>query len=114
MLVALALLLTGVVFGVTIMACVSDVRSLRIPNLYSIVVIGAFAVAFAAAPESFGKLSAHLLALVLIFLITYIMFVTGLMGGGDAKFGSALALWVGLPGIVSYVFWMTLMGGFIA
>lgn len=114
MLVALALLLTGVVFGVTILACVSDVRSLRIPNLYSIIVIGAFAVAFAAAPESFGKLSAHLLSLVIIFLITYIMFVFGLMGGGDAKFGSALALWVGLPGIVSYVFWMTLMGGLIA
>jgi prepilin peptidase CpaA len=114
MLVVLAMLLTGVVLVTTVMACVSDVRSLRIPNLYSVIVIGAFALAFAAAPESFGKLSAHVLSLVIIFLITYIMFVSGLMGGGDAKFGSALALWVGLPGIVSYVFWMTLMGGLIA
>jgi prepilin peptidase CpaA len=85
--------------------------------MYSIIVIGAFFVAYAAAPQAFGptaKLSAHLLALVMIFLITYIMFVAGVMGGGDAKFGSALALWIGLEGFVPYVFWMAMMGGVIA
>ncbi len=110
-------LMTGVVLVMIVMACISDVRSLRIPNAYSIIVIAAYAIAYLTGHDSFGpddKLSAHLLSLVVIFAITYIFFVIGLMGGGDVKFGSALALWIGLKGFLVYVFWMTLAGGLIA
>lgn len=106
-------LLLCAVLAVTLLSCVSDVRALRIPNWHSLVIIGAFAVAFAASPESFGKWWHHLAALGIFFVITYLMFIAGMMGGGDSKLGSALALWVGLKGIVIYVFWMALMGGVI-
>ena len=95
-------------------ACVSDVRSLRIPDVYSIVVIAAFIPAFLLSPEIFGRWWEHMGALALMFILTYVMFCYGVMGGGDSKFGSALALWVGLKGLVPYVLFMGIMGGVVA
>ena len=109
----LVALLLGVVFVTTLLACLSDVQTLRIPNLYSVIVMAAFAVAFFVSPESFGSWKEHLGAFAIILIVTYIMFMVGMMGGGDSKFGSALALWVGVHGLLSFVFWMGLMGGIL-
>jgi prepilin peptidase CpaA len=89
------------------------VRSLRIPNLYSVIIIGAFAAAYLVSKESFDPLWHHLGALGVVFIVTYLMFIAGMMGGGDSKLGSALALWVGIKGVVIYVFWMAVAGGLI-
>ena len=47
-------LLTCLVFFVTLLSCVSDVRALRIPNTHVLFILGAFVPAFALSPESFG------------------------------------------------------------
>jgi len=104
-------LLTVLVLFVTLLSCVSDVRALRIPNTYVLVILGAFVPAFALSPESFG-LWWHPFAAAAIFLvITYVMFVYRMLGAGDAKMGAALALWVGLPGLMAYVMYMAIVGG---
>lgn len=114
MLVLLVLFLTVVTLATTLLACVSDVRTMRIPNLHSIVIAAAFLIAYLASPESFtGKWWYYPASLVAMFAITFGMFAKGMIGGGDAKLGSALALWVGLPGLVPYVFWMALTGGLL-
>lgn len=102
-----------VIFAVTLLSCVSDVKSLRIPNAYSLIIVAAFLAAWAVSPESFGKWWEHFGALALFFAVTYIMFMMGMMGGGDSKLGSALALWVGIKGLVIYLFWMALAGGVV-
>ncbi len=107
------IILTCAVFVITLLCCVSDVRSLRIPNIYSVLIIAGFAAAFLVAPENFGVLWHHLGALAAVFIVTYIMFIVGMMGGGDSKLGSALALWVGIKGVIIYVFWMAVVGGVI-
>ncbi|MBI1216353.1 MAG: peptidase [Alphaproteobacteria bacterium] len=106
--------LTAAVFAVTVMSCVSDARSLRIPNMHSLVIAGCFLMAFLITPQYFGKWWEHLGGFAIIFVITYIMFIFKMMGGGDSKLGSALALWVGLRGVVPFVFYMGIMGGVIA
>ena len=106
-------LLTFAVLVVTLMSCVSDIRTLRIPNSYVIAVAAFFIVAYAWDPGAFGRWWEHLGALVAIFVITYVMFCLGMMGGGDAKMGSALALWVGLKGILPYVIYMGIAGGVV-
>ena len=100
-----------VVVVVTLLSCVSDVRSLRIPNLYSLVVLGCFIPAFFFAPAAFSPLWYHLTAMGVMFVLSYIMFCTGMMGGGDSKLGTALALWVGLKGLMPFMLYMALMGG---
>ena len=110
LLIALLLIL----FVVTMASCVSDFRSLRIPNSHSLAVIGLFIPAYLFAPDSFGLWWYPFLAAGLMFFISYVMFCYGLMGGGDSKLATALALWVGLKGLMIYVFWMAVAGGVIA
>ena len=102
-----------IVLAVTVLGCISDIRSLRIPNAYSLIVIACFVPAWSAEPRNFAPLWDHLAAMAIIFSITYAMFTAGMMGGGDSKFGTALGLWVGLKGLLPFVFYMALMGGIL-
>ena len=103
--------LTLAVLAVTVASCVSDVRSTRIPNWHSVVVLAAFVPAFLLSPESFGPWWSHLGAFALMFAVTFGLFAAGIMGGGDTKLGSVLALWVGMKGLMVYLFYMALVGG---
>lgn len=98
-------------FVVTLASGWSDIRRLRIPNTYVLAVLGLFVIGFAAAPDSFGLWWEHLGAMLAFLVLTYIMFAFGMLGAGDAKYGAALALWVGLPGLLPYVFFMAMAGG---
>jgi prepilin peptidase CpaA len=104
-------LLTLVVFAVTVFSSLSDIRSLRVPNVHTVIIMAAFALAFAVSPETFGRWWEPLASFALMFVVTYILFCLGVMGGGDTKIASALALWVGLKGFVAYLFYMTMIGG---
>lgn len=109
----IAFILTLAVLAVTAASCVSDYRAMRIPNLHSAIVIGAFLLAFLISPEAFGRWWEHLGAFALMFGVTFAMYCAGMVGSGDTKLGSALALWVGLKGLMPYLFYMTLAGGIL-
>jgi len=102
-----------VVLIVTLLSCISDVRSLRIHNLNSLVILFCFFPAYFASPESFNALWQHLAAMVIMFTVSYVMFVFGMMGGGDSKLGTVLGLWIGLKGLMPFIFYMAIMGGLI-
>lgn len=99
------------VFITTILSGVSDYRSLRIPNAHSLIVIGAFLIAFAAAPDLFGSVWVHLSSALLVFTVTYLMFHFNVMGAGDTKLASSLALWLGLKPLILFSFLIALAGG---
>jgi prepilin peptidase CpaA len=109
----ITLIMTLIVFIVTLLSCVSDVRSLRIPNWHSLVIIICFLLAWLATPEAFSRLVGHLGAMGIMLVVSYAMFALGMMGGGDSKLGTALGLWVGLAGLIPFMFYMALMGGVI-
>ena len=100
-----------IVLIVTVLTCVSDIRSLRIPNVYSLVVIGCFIPACLAEPAAFAPLWQHLATMAAVFFLTYAMFCMGMMGGGDSKLGTALGLWMGLKGLLAFIIYMGLAGG---
>jgi prepilin peptidase CpaA len=106
-------LMTLVIFIVTLLSCVSDVRSLRIPNWHSLVILGCFIPAWLAAPEAFNGLTQHAAAMGGMFVIGYLMFSLGMMGGGDSKLATVLGLWVGLNGLMPFIFSMAIIGGVI-
>lgn len=95
----------------------SDATRLKIPNLYAAYIGAAFVPAFLAhfffAPEStiFSSFANHLIAALVVFGITYVMFFLKLLGGGDSKLLSVYALWVGLSGVLPFLFFMSLIGG---
>jgi prepilin peptidase CpaA len=103
--------LTCLMLAVTLMSCVSDLRCLRIPNRHVAIVLASFAAAYAVSPASFGTWWHPFAAGFIFFLITYVMFACNMLGAGDAKLGAALALWVGLQGLMIYVMYMAVVGG---
>jgi len=104
-------LLTMAVGVITVLACISDVRGLRIPNLYVALIFAAFFPAFIFMPDAFGTWWEHLGAMLVFLVITYVMFVWNMLGAGDAKYGAALALWIGLQGLMPFVLYMAIVGG---
>lgn len=106
-------LLTCLMLATALLSCISDVQRLRIPNTYVLVVLGAFVAAFVLSPSSFGVWWHPFAAGAVFLVITYVMFALNMLGAGDAKLGAALALWVGLPGLMAYVMYMAIVGGLL-
>lgn len=98
----------------------SDYNRLLIPNIYAAFIGAAFVPAFLAmmffAPDVafFASWKAHLLSFVFMFLLTYLLFYFKMIGGGDAKFISVFSLWVGIAGLMPFLFSMVLVGALVA
>jgi prepilin peptidase CpaA len=109
----ITLVMTFMTLTVTVLSCISDVRSLRIPNWHALAIIGCFIPAWLATPQAFGVLWQQIATMIIIFGVTYLMFCKGIMGGGDSKLGTALGLWIGLQGLLPFLIYMGIMGGVI-
>jgi len=102
--------------GAGVLGAWSDFQGLKISNIYTVVVLITFCVAYASiwlsgADHVFFPILSHLLAAVIVFGVTAVMFSFGALGAADSKLGTAFALWVGIPGLPIFLFWMALMGG---
>lgn len=106
-----------VALGFGLASAWSDFRGLIISNAYSIgvllVFIPAFLAVFFFAPDAgyFASWKSHLVAAAIMFAVTFVLFTTNMIGAGDSKLATAYALWIGVMGLPSFLFYMTLMGG---
>jgi prepilin peptidase CpaA len=98
--------------GAFAFSAASDLRTYRIPNRYSAIAAGAFAVMAMFMPVAFfwGGLAAGALT----FAITAFMFSRGWMGGGDVKLFTAAAMWAGPPNFMQLVIVTSVAGLVIA
>ena len=109
-----------VTLGMCGLAAKSDYKGYKIPNIISIVIIGAFAVTFGILTVTeqrdvfFKPIGMHLGAAFLVLMLTSALYALKKLGAGDSKFATAIALWVGLVGLVPFLFYMSLAGGVIA
>jgi prepilin peptidase CpaA len=109
--------LIAVGFGIA--SAVSDFKSLQIPNLYSLCIVGAFIAAYAVDAltgnglEFFSGWKSHLLSCAIVFGATFALFGFKLIGAGDSKLCTAFALWVGLTGLTVFLFYMSIIGALL-
>lgn len=109
-----------VALGFALASAVSDYRSMTIPNVYAGGIVLAFVPAFAAdmltgqGMEFFASWQSHLIALAVIFGLSFLMFTLKVMGAGDSKLLSAVALWCGLAGLAPLMFYMAISGALLA
>ncbi len=101
-----------------VMAGFSDVRSMTIPNAYSVYVILSFFIAFAALylggqDAIFASITSHLLSGVFMFVASAVLFALGIIGAGDSKFATACAFWVGVKYVPVFLLFMTIFGGLL-
>lgn len=97
-----------------VMAGISDYFTLKIPNwVNALIAVSVIPfVLFSGMPmEIFAW---HLAAGVLAFIVGFVLFSGGLIGGGDAKMLAACALWVGWNGLFQFAFYTALAGGVLA
>ncbi len=105
-----------ITIGVGVQAALSDVRTLTIPNMSSVIVIATFFLAYGilyiggGPSEVFGPLTSHLLSAFITFVVTAILFAVRMIGAGDSKFATACALWLGVADMPIFLFYMTLCG----
>lgn len=117
MLVFIVIFCVLVALGFGLAAAWSDFNGFTISNLYSVAIVVAFVPAFLIlhwmAPEVayFASWKSHLLAAFLVFGVSFLLFFTNVLGAGDLKLASVYALWVGMGGLLSFLFFMTLFGG---
>lgn len=98
------------------LAGLSDIRSMTIPNSYSLYVIAAFFIAYGALyvggqGDVLGSFLSHIISAVLAFVITLGLFAARVIGAGDSKFATACALWFGMKSLMVFLFYMALSGG---
>ncbi len=103
-----------------LMAAVSDYRGMTIPNLYSLLIFGAFILCYAAlsaggyADDVFAPPLAHGFAFLSVFVTTLVLFFIGVWGGGDQKLISAFSVWFGFHGLAVFLVYTALFGGLLA
>ncbi len=107
-----------VVAGTGVLAAMSDVRGLKIPNMYSGIIIGAFLLCYGllwlgGRDDVFAPLFSHGLSALIVFGITLAMFMAHAIGGGDSKLATAFAFWLGLKGLIPFIFYMSVVGGLL-
>lgn len=94
-----------------VVAAVSDLLTMTIPNRLVLALVAAFAVAAPLAGLTLEQLGLHLAAGATVLAIGVALFVPGWIGGGDAKLAAAVALWLGFEPLLPWFVLFALFGG---
>lgn len=111
---------TLVALGCGVFSAVSDVKELKIPNAYPVIVLGAFVASYGAMfalgyhDQVFMPWKEHLISGVILFVGGFILFATGAYGAGDSKLIAAYGFWFGFKALVAFVFYTSILGALLA
>jgi prepilin peptidase CpaA len=94
-----------------VVAALTDLTSMKIPNWISATLILAFFPAAFAVGLSPMEVGLHFGVAVLVLLAGMAMFALRVIGGGDAKVMAAAALWLGGGGLTPFLVWTAVLGG---
>jgi prepilin peptidase CpaA len=99
--------------GILTVIAYGDVRTRRIPNVLSlaIAILGLLRIILGHDPAAMGH---TLAAATAIFIVAFLLFWYGGIGGGDTKLVAATALLVGYHDLFSFLFLMSVCGGALA
>ncbi len=111
--IAVSIVICFIMMGVTIFCMWSDFSRMILPNKAVVAIAALFVLAYLFWPDAFSSLGSHLAAGAVILAVTYGMFAFNMLGAGDAKYAAVLGLWVGLKGLMIYMFFMGLVGGIL-
>ena len=94
-------------------AAVSDVLTLRIPNLVSLLGVAGFAIAAPMAGLDVATIAMHLAVGLAALAVTFTLFARGWIGGGDAKIAAVALLWIGPAAAPEFIAWTLVLGGMV-
>lgn len=96
-----------------VVAALSDVRTLTIPNRYTAAIALLYPIHVMASVSPVDWKTAVVIAGI-VLLVCAGMFAGGIMGGGDAKMLAAAALWAGPDYALPFIVFTALAGGVVS
>ncbi|MFD2207124.1 A24 family peptidase [Kiloniella antarctica] len=99
-----------VLVAFVIIAMLSDLIQMRIPNVIPVAIILLFPVAYLGGGAATPLLD-HIGAMLVVLVAGVALFAFKILGGGDVKFLSSLALWTGFGLLPPFVVILSLVGG---
>jgi prepilin peptidase CpaA len=100
--------------GLVLYAAFSDIATMTIPNWVSIVIALAFPIAALFAGMPAAQIGLHIACGVAIFVVGFGLFHFGVLGGGDVKVFTAVAVWTGFASLAQFLSITFLAGGVLA
>ncbi|NVD37240.1 prepilin peptidase [Ensifer sp. HO-A22] len=95
-------------------AAISDVLTMTIPNRISVLLIVAFLATAPLVGLDLRDIGIHLAAGGAVFGVCFVLFALNVMGGGDAKLLTSVAVWFGLGGsLVAFLVYVAFFGGLL-
>jgi len=90
-----------------------DLLTMTIPNSISLVLVAGYLVSAAAARLPLQEVLFNLSCGAAVLSATFLMFSFRWIGGGDAKFAAATALWMGWSAVLDYGVTASICGGLL-
>ncbi|MDR4306267.1 prepilin peptidase [Chelatococcus sambhunathii] len=100
-----------IVPALVVVAAVSDLMTMTIPNRLVLALLAAFAVAAPLSGMSLQDFATHIGAGLAVLALGVALFAPGWIGGGDAKLAAALALWLGFEPLLAWIVLFGFLGG---
>ena len=94
-------------------AAASDLFTMTISNRVSLILIAGFLAMALLTGMPWQVIGMHMLAGMMVLVITFTLFALGWIGGGDAKLAAATALWLGWSQLLEYAVYSSLLGGLL-
>lgn len=95
-----------------IYAIFSDAFTMKIANRASGLLVVSFLVLAIAAGFDWQTIGMHVVAGIVVLVVTFAFFAFGWMGGGDAKLLAATSLWIGWSALLmNYLLYASVIGG---
>ncbi len=106
-----AIILTAVLPALCIYSCFSDMFSMRISNQVCLAILGLFGVFVLVSGMPLMDAGWHLLAGLIVLVVSFGLFAAGWIGGGDAKLVAVIAVWTGFGQLWEYLAISSALGG---
>lgn len=102
----------GLLFGTLLAAAVSDIKYRLIPNWTVFIVLVLFVMRTVGETEA--STVSSLEAALIVFLVSFALYALKLVGAGDSKLVTVVALFVGLERLAQFAFATAVAGGALA
>ena len=92
-------------------AAITDMFTMTVSNRLSLALAAGFFVVAPLIGLGWETIGLHVLVALIALGLTFALFAAGWIGGGDAKFFAATALWLGHEHLLDYTIYAALLGG---
>lgn len=108
-------LIVDILFAaIILLICINDFTYYRISNSHVLSMIALYFTSYCLGFLNETNIFLTIFCAIISFIVLFILNQKDCIGGGDVKLIFALTFWVGANNMITYIFWITILGGVLA